>query len=589
MAKNKILTVEDLIKFCKSNKLYTFSSKESGKPIVVQSIQEFSSADIEESEDGRLYCKVRVAHTLLNRNKSFISEESMKQAMPTLKYAPLLGKIHQLDDGSWDFHSHDCHVETDEDGNEFVVYDEQQIGTFTADEPYLEYDEEMDKTYVVAKAVIPEEYTKAADIVRAKQGTKVSCELIIYECSYNAKEKYLQLDSFRFNGCTCLGSEKDGTPIGEGMIGSKLTLEDFSEDNNSLIKFTNQLNEMQAKLNELEARFSINSNSNDSMKGGNDESMNKFEMLLAKYNKTVDDITFEYENLSDEELEAEFEKAFASADDDSEKENKEDNACGSGTKKKKKCEEDDDSDNPDDGDDDESKKEDNACGESKKKKKCDANTIEFSVVKDGVTRTFEISLQDKISAIHSLVNETYADADNTYYGVIVFESYVIMEDWWSGKYFKQSYTFEDDVCTLVGDRVEVYAEFVTADEQKELEDMRSNYAALKEFKETTEKNELHAQREEIINSENFAVISEKDESGKYVNEAFAKLVSEMDNYSLTDLEKEAKVILADFVTSKNFALEVKPEKKTSKKQFSNPEKKDSNKPSRYGKLFAKEN
>lgn len=589
MAKNKILTVEDLIKFCKSNKLYTFSSKESGKPIVVQSIQEFSSADIEESEDGRMYCKVRVAHTLLNRNKSFISEESMKQAMPTLKYAPLLGKIHQLDDGSWDFHSHDCHVETDEDGNEFVVYDEQQIGTFTADEPYLEYDEEMDKTYVVAKAVIPEEYTRAADIIRAKQGTKVSCELIIYECSYNAKEKYLQLDSFRFNGCTCLGSEKDGTPIGEGMIGSKLTLEDFSEDNNSLIKFTNQLNEMQAKLNELEARFSINSNSNDSMKGGNDESMNKFEMLLAKYNKTVDDITFEYENLSDEELEAEFEKAFASADDDSEKENKEDNACGSGTKKKKKCEEDDDSDNPDDGDDDESKKEDNACGESKKKKKCDANTIEFSVVKDGVTRTFEISLQDRISAIHSLVNETYADADNTYYGVTVFESYVIMEDWWSGKYFKQSYTFEDDVCTLVGDRVEVYAEFVTADEQKELEDMRSNYAALKEFKETTEKNELHAQREEIINSENFAVISEKDESGKYVNEAFAKLVSEMDNYSLTDLEKEAKVILADFVTSKNFALEVKPEKKTSKKQFSNPEKKDSNKPSRYGKLFAKEN
>lgn len=622
MAKNKILTVEDLIKFCKSNKLYTFSSKESGKPIVVQSIQEFSSADIEESEDGRLYCKVRVAHTLLNRNKSFISEESMKQAMPTLKYAPLLGKIHQLDDGSWDFHSHDCHVEIDEDGNEFIVYDEQQIGTFTADEPYLEYDEEMDKTYVVAKAVIPEEYTKAADIIRAKQGTKVSCELIIYECSYNAKEKYLQLDSFRFNGCTCLGSEKDGTPIGEGMVGSKLTLEDFSEDNNSLIKFANQLNEMQAKLNKLEARFSINSNSNDSMKGGISKSMNKFEMLLEKYNKTAEDVTFEYENLSDEELEAAFEKAFANADDDDDKENKEDNACGSGTKKKKKCEEDDDDKkDPDDDGDDESKKDnacgggsgskkkkknekddddekdpeddpevkdDNACG-AKKKKKCDANTIEFSVVKDGVTRTFEISLQDRISAIHSLVNETYADTDNTYYGVTVFESYVIMEDWWSGKYFKQSYTFEDDVCTLVGDRVEVYAEFVTADEQKELEDMRSNYAALKEFKETTEKNELHAQREEIINSENFAVISEKDESGKYVNEAFAKLVSEMDNYSLTDLEKEAKVILADFVTSKNFALEVKPEKKTSKKQFSNPEKKDSNKPSRYGKLFAKEN
>ena len=60
MAKNKILTIEDLIKFCRTNKMYTFSSKESGMPIVVQSIQDFSSADIEESDDGKLYCKVRV-------------------------------------------------------------------------------------------------------------------------------------------------------------------------------------------------------------------------------------------------------------------------------------------------------------------------------------------------------------------------------------------------------------------------------------------------------------------------------------------------------------------------------------------------
>ena len=36
-------------------------------------------------------------------------------------------------------------METDEDGNVYVVYDEQQIGTFTADEPYLEYDEKLDK------------------------------------------------------------------------------------------------------------------------------------------------------------------------------------------------------------------------------------------------------------------------------------------------------------------------------------------------------------------------------------------------------------------------------------------------------------
>lgn len=603
MAKNKILTVEDLIKFCKSNKLYTFSSKESGKPIVVQSIQEFSSADIEESEDGRLYCKVRVAHTLLNRNKSFISEESMKQAMPTLKYAPLLGKIHQLDDGSWDFHSHDCHVETDEDGNEYVIYDEQQIGTFTADDPYLEYDEEMDKTYVVAKAVIPEEYTKAADIVRAKQGTKVSCELIIYECSYNSKEKYLQLDSFRFNGCTCLGSEKDGTPIGEGMIGSKLTLEDFSEDNNSLIKFASQLIEMQAKLNELEARFNID----NSKEGGNDKNMDKFNELLEKYGKTVEDIDFEYEDMTDSELEVKFEEVFGKLEENSTSEPsndegvdegdepddnpevKEENACGDTKKKKKKCEEEsEDEPKGDDSEDDEDNqeiKEDNACGSgsgSKKKKK--KNNLENPPME----RTYEISHDDIRYALYNLLS-SYEESDNEcYYITGVYDSYFVYESWNGGKIYGQKYTTNNDNVAFDGERYILHKEYLTDSEYAELQSMRSNYSSLKEFKETTEKNELHAQREEILYSEKYSVISEKNSDGVYANEAFAKLVSEMDNYSLADLEKEAKVILADFVTSnQTFAVDSKPDKPSiQKKIFTNPESKATKK-SRYGNLFSK--
>lgn len=591
----RIMTVDELYTFCLKNKFSKFDSKDFGKELVVEMPANFAKSDDDPDKmtEGLTPYISRAFHDNINLNHSCIEEEDFRDNVPSSHLRPVLAHVVRNEEtNELDFGSHDCHIETvtqiDENGKEYTVektvYDERPIGVIDGTKTTIEYDEDAKVNRAVLHGFLYNEYCQdAIDILNRRGTVNCSVELIIRQLSFDAARGVLVLNDFYVSGLTLLGEG-----IKPGMAGSDFKIEDFSI-NDDYLKFTNQLNEMQAKLNELEARFSINSNSNDSMKGGISKSMNKFEMLLAKYNKTVDDVTFEYENLSDEELEAEFEKAFASADDDSEKENKEDNACGSGTKKKKKCEEDDDSDNPDDGDDDESKKEDNACGESKKKKKCDANTIEFSVVKDGVTRTFEISLQDRISAIHSLVNETYADADNTYYGVTVFESYVIMEDWWSGKYFKQSYTFEDDVCTLVGDRVEVYAEFVTADEQKELEDMRSNYAALKEFKETTEKNELHAQREEIINSENFAVISEKDESGKYVNEAFAKLVSEMDNYSLTDLEKEAKVILADFVTSKNFALEVKPEKKTSKKQFSNPEKKDSNKPSRYGKLFAKEN
>lgn len=581
----KYFTVEDLIKFCEQKKMYNFSSKESGKPIVIQAIQDFSSADVEETADNKLYAKVRVCHTLLNRNGSYISEDSMKAAMPSLKYSPLLANIHQLDDGTWDFHSHDYHIEKDENGNENVVYDEKQVGTFTADEPYLEYDKDMDKTYVVARVAIPESYTRCADIIREKNGTKVSCELIIYECSYNAKEKYLQLDNFEFAGCTCLGSEKDGTPIGEGMLGSKITLEDFSEENNSLIKFNEKMVELQARLEKLETACFDNKKNN--YKEGGNKNLNKFEELCQKYEKTVDDITFDYENMSDDELVEAFAKAFDETDstyDGSEGAADTPSDSEITTDGNEEVE-----NNPTEKNPDESKKGDTTedetpfidDDESKKKVNNSENTVEYSFTKNGEIKKFAVSLQDKIYAIQDLVNATYAETDNTYYGVTVYDDYVIMCDWWSGRYYKQTYDSKDDNYSLTGDRVEVYVEFVTADEQKEIESMRSNYAELKAFKENVEKNELHSKKESLLADEKYSVLSD--------NESFTELKKNMDNYSLDDLETMAKVIFADYVSSVgNFSLNSSNENKPHSMQlFGNPNTRRNSRSGRYGDIFKK--
>lgn len=580
----KYFTVEDLIRFCEQKKMYNFSSKESGKPIVIQAIQDFSSADVEETADNKLYAKVRVCHTLLNRNGSYISEDSMKAAMPSLKYSPLLANIHQLDDGTWDFHSHDYHIEKDEDGNENVIYDEKQVGTFTADEPYLEYDKDMDKTYVVARVVIPESYTRCADIIREKNGTKVSCELIIYECSYNAKEKYLQLDNFEFAGCTCLGSEKDGTPIGEGMLGSKITLEDFSEENNSLIKFNEKMVELQARLEKLETAC-FDNKKNNSKEGGN-KNLNKFEELCQKYEKTVNDITFDYENMSDDELVEAFAKAFDETDSTNDGSEGADTPSGSETTTDGNEEGDN---NPTEKNPDESEKGDTTedetpfidDDESKKKVNNSENTVEYSFTKNGEIKKFAVSLQDKIYAIQDLVNATYAETDNTYYGVTVYDDYVIMCDWWSGRYYKQTYDSKDDNYSLTGDRVEVYVEFVTADEQKEIESMRSNYAELKAFKENVEKNELHSKKESLLADEKYSVLSD--------NEEFTELKKNMDNYSLDYLETKAKVIFADYVSSVgNFSLNSSNENKSHSMQlFGDPNTRRNSRSGRYGDIFKK--
>ena len=477
----KILTVDDLIKFCQEQKFMKFDSQDTGYQIAIKVPTVFElENETDDNHRGMLKLKIKIFHTLLNRNKSFISKESAEKAMKTIPDRPVLAALHQLESGEWDFAGHEAEIVEDENGNEEFKYIESQVGSFSSEPAFWEHDNELDKDFVCAYAYISREYTKACEVLERKNGTKNSCELCVDKFNYNAKEKYLELEDFYVSGSTLLGCTINGeTEIQEGMQGSRADIVDFSVENNS-VKFNKdeKLVEILDRLNETLSKFNINNN--NSKEGGKSEKMTKFEELLTKYNKTVEDITFEYENLSEEELSAKFEEEFGECGGDSKKKKcetdtdksddleddatKEDNACGN-SDKKKKCDEDD------------SVKDDNACGGGSKKKK---NTVEYSVTVDGTTKTFEVSLEEKIDALYRLVNETYSEADNTYYGVTVYENYLVMIDYWSNRYYKQSYAFDGDNCSLTGDRVEVYAEFVTADEQKELETMRSNYSSISE-------------------------------------------------------------------------------------------------------------
>ena len=315
--------------------------------------------------------------------------------------------------------------------------------------------------------------------------------------------------------------------------------------------------------------------------------MNKFEELCQKYEKTVDDITFDYENMSDDELVEAFAKAFDETDstyDGSEGAADTPSDSEITTDGNEEVE-----NNPTEKNPDESKKGDTTedetpfidDDESKKKVNNSENTVEYSFTKNGEIKKFAVSLQDKIYAIQDLVNATYAETDNTYYGVTVYDDYVIMCDWWSGRYYKQTYDSKDDNYSLTGDRVEVYVEFVTADEQKEIESMRSNYAELKAFKENVEKNELHSKKESLLADEKYSVLSD--------NEEFTELKKNMDNYSLDDLETKAKVIFADYVSSVgNFSLNSSNKNKSHSMQlFGDPNTRRNSRSGRYGDIFKK--
>ena len=584
MKKKSILTFDQLVNFVEQNKMYNFSSQETGHRIFVRvpDIMEFEEKDDDKDymHEGLEFYPARICHTLLNRNNSYISEKDMRKALPSLAYRPFLGAIHQLDDGTYDFHAHDMELVENEDGEYEFEYVETQLGAFTVDKPKLVYDDKADKTYVEAVVAIPTEYSKAAEIIKRKGGTKVSCELAIDKMSYDIENKWLVLEDFIFSGVTALGSEKDGTEILEGMEGSRLNIDEFSVSTMTYDR-DKELIETLEKLNETLSNFHID---NNIQKGGLE--MTKFDELLEKYNKTEEDIDFDYSEMSDDELEAKFAELFEetkiedepSEDDSNEEEDVEENGTDENFADDDPVE---DPETPDDdSDDEEDIIDDDETPESKKI--ADEFTVapeSYAVVMtDGTVKEFAVSLQDQISALTMLVNETYGESDGCWYDVIVYDKNIVMSDWWSGRAFRQDYKVRSGVYSLVGDRVPVHSVFVTDDEEKALDELKSNFASA-----TAELDKYHAaeelaKKQNLMSSDDYKSIFDKEEY-KNIN---------IDEFSFDELTTRLDEVLLKYAKEGNLNFSSAPiEDKSNehKKLFGQPSKRI--KKGRYGSIFKK--
>lgn len=486
----RLLTLDSLFEFFVSQgKDYSFNNTK--EPIVVQVPANY--ADASKSDDGLLHVFIKACHTKLNRNNSYISESNMKKYLHTIYNKPILANIIELDNGEKDFHSHDFVV--DEQTGE-THYIEHSVGHIPeSGNAHLEYDEESDRMYVIVEGVIYEDYgNEAADIIREKGTNKVSVELEIYDLSFNAKDKYLEINDFSFRGITLLGREKNGKEIQEGMQGAKLSLEDFSESKNSLVYCSQMLEELDKKINTLL-----------STKEGEKTKMTKFEELLEQYSVTAEDITFDTEGLSDEELEKAFADAFVHQEPE-----------------------------------------------------VNMNKS-FSVTLNDKVHTFEVSLDEVIYALETLVNDTYAEADNAYYGVKVYENTVVMVDYYTGHAYRQTYKKKKKCYSLSGDRVEVYARYVTQDEEAALDEMRGKYQAMEEKLNQYEAAEIAEKKTSILNSEDYSSISESEEFKSFAEDVLAE--GNEKAYSVEDVQAKCDAMLLAYAKSQKatFAAE-KPSK-----------------------------
>lgn len=567
MAKKRLRYIEDLYDFYsnKYKRSTKFSAEKTGEPLVVQVHGRVNFDKSDTNKDGLLPVHLQSCHTDLNVNGSNIESSVMEAALPSFSNRPILGYIHKVTtdenpEGQWEFYSHNMH----EDENGDVVYDEYPIGIIPEScNAQLVYDEEKKKTYCEVDGYIFEEYSKAAEILQREEECSVSVELSIRELSYDAKQKFLNIEDFWFSGVTILGKTPQGNEVKPGMTGSNIKLADFSSKNNSLFEdYESKMVELQARIENLEtACFNKEQNSSVrtlSKEGGNKESMTKFEELLAKYNKTVEDVTFDYSELSDEELEAKFAKVFGE-DNNTDGDNSGDNTANEPS-----------NDNEGDGE----------------------NTTEPEGSTDGdnegegqnfenMTKTFEISHDDIRYALYNLLS-SYEDADNEWYYITgVYDSYFVYESWDGGKIYGQKYTKDNDNVSFDGERYNLHKEYLTDSEYTEIQDLRSNYSSVVEELNTYKSAEVFADKMTVFDDEAYSEYLDTDE--------FKALMSEdsVNKYSKEELSEKADATLGKLVKKNktfSFAGETPQKKHVSRVAFNaEKETEDTYKP--YGDLF----
>nr|DAY89449.1 MAG TPA: hypothetical protein [Caudoviricetes sp.] len=496
----KLLTLNDLYQFFLENNITIFSASNDNAEIIVSIPATYEIKQMSQDDDRALYFHLKACHTQDNLNKSFISDESMESALPSLYNRPILAAFTQDKNGNWDFDGHNMEIIDDpfNEGEQRVNYIERMVGLIPESAKLsLESEEGSDKKYVHAEGCfIYTDYGNfTADILKNREQVACSVELSIDKASFNAKEKLLNIEAFKFLGCTLLG-----TNIKPGMAGSNASLQYTSQS--GLETYEVQMIELLDKLNTTLSSFNIN----NAEEGGNKSVT--FEELLTKYGVTAENVTFEYENLSVEELEAKFAEVFDATKTDE----------GSAS---------DDEDDTEDSDEEDSDEED-ATTNSRKRKKC-------SIENDIMTISYELSHDDIRYALYNLISQ-YDEIDNEYYGIAaVYDDHFVMIGWCQGKYYGQAYEKDGDNVTLVGERYALHNELLTDTEYAELQNMRSQYSEIVRKLDSYES----THKETILNDKAYDKIADTD--------TFKELLENKDKYSIEDLQMKADLALAKFV------------------------------------------
>lgn len=253
---------------------------------------EYSSAliDLVEKNDSFDAASLRIAYTGKNRNRSFISKEAFERAIPSMFGCPVVANYLRDED---EIGSHDGEFVETKDGDINYVNITQPVGFVPPGAQWkweIVEDNNQIHQYLVTEVLLwkrQEAYKK----IKENGITKQSMEISVTEGQM--LDDYYDIQNFKFTAFCLLGTAE---PCFESA---------------ALFTFAHK-EEMQEELSKMYEEFKLAFAADEKFhaKEGDTKNMDKLHELLEQYNVSEEDLTFEVEGLTDEELEAAFADAF---------------------------------------------------------------------------------------------------------------------------------------------------------------------------------------------------------------------------------------------------------------------------------------
>lgn len=241
---------------------------------------------------------LRVAYTGRNRNNSFISKETFERCIETIFNCPIVCRYDRDTDS---IGSHDMELVSDDDGNMRIVNITQPVGVIPESARYWWEEIEDDSgihEYLCVDALLwkrQEAYKK----IKTDGITDESMEITVKEGEM--VDGVYVIKQFEFTAFCLLGSSE---PCFESA-----SLEMFSCES-----FKQQFAQMMQDFKELNITISPSSDGLDNSKNfteGGDETLEQKNEILAKFGLTVEQLDFNIETMSADELEAELSKRYS--------------------------------------------------------------------------------------------------------------------------------------------------------------------------------------------------------------------------------------------------------------------------------------